>query len=134
MSGPGGAKDEDGFALTEVLVAFAILALVTIGLMRAFAGSTGSLAAVARTEARMDLAARILEERRAADPLAPGRLAGEADGLVWWSLAEPVAGVGSPPAPGAPRLFRVTVGAGPKGGEPPSALLRTLVLQRGPDA
>ncbi len=131
MSPP--SDTQDGFALAEVLVAFALLALVTVGLMRAHAGSTGSLAAVARAEARLDLAARILEERRAAAPLVPGRLVGESDGLVWWSLAEPVAGAGTQRPPGAPGLFRVTVGAGPKGGEPPAPLLRTLVLAKAPD-
>lgn len=128
------ADGEEGFALAEVLVAFAILALVMLGLMRAFAGTTESLATVARADARLDLASRILEERRADDPLRPGRLAGDDAGLTWWSLVEPVEGVGTPAPVEARRLFRVSVGVGPPGVPPSEPILRTLVLARGPDA
>ena len=123
---------EDGFALAEVLVAFAILALVTLAMMRAFAGSTASVTAVARSDARLDLAERILERARAAPWLPPARRQGVEDGLAWWSLVEPVEGAGLPPPDGAKRLVRVTVGVGPKRAPATAPLLGTLVLTGAP--
>ncbi|KQT69879.1 MULTISPECIES: prepilin-type N-terminal cleavage/methylation domain-containing protein [unclassified Aureimonas] len=126
MSGP---SDEEGFALAEVLVAFAILALVMLAMMRAFAGTTATLRATAAGEARLELAERIVAERRAEPGLSPGRREGVEEGLAWTSVVEPVDG--AEPRPGFPRLLRLVVAVGRSAGEPAQPVLATLVLAGG---
>ncbi|WP_019996592.1 PulJ/GspJ family protein [Aureimonas ureilytica] len=128
-----GESAEEGFTLAEVLVAFAILALVTLAMMRAFSGTSLALSRSAGHEARMDLAARIIETERARDPMEPGRREGRENGLDWWALTEPVESAGLAPPAGTPRLFRLSVGVDPHGAKPASALLSTLILARGSD-
>lgn len=129
---------EEGFALAEILVAFAILALVCLAMLRAFAGSVETLQAVSAGEARMDLAERLLARSRATLHLAPGRQEGVADGLRWWTAVEALENERSPsPADGTPRLMRLRIGVGPlapDGAPPPASLLTTLVFITPPDA
>ncbi|MET0258541.1 MAG: hypothetical protein ABW179_08160 [Methylobacterium sp.] len=129
---------EEGFALAEVLVGFAILALVCLAMLRAFGGSVETLQAVAEGEARMDLAERLLATSRATPHLAPGRREGVADGLRWWTAVEAIEDAPAlPRPPGVPRLMRLRIGVGPsvpEGAPPPAALLTTLVFVAPPDA
>ena len=131
-------KDETagdaGFALAEALLAFAILSLITLAMMRAFSGTTLAWGASAAHEARLDIAARLMEEARAADPAIPGRREGAEGRWVWWTELAQVSSAGLPPPPGAARLFRFSVGVGPKGERhAPPPLLSTLILARDGD-
>ena len=129
----GDRDGEAGFALAEALVAFAILSLITLAMIRAFSGTTLAWNASAAHEARLDIAARLMEEARAGDPAQPGRREGVEGRWVWWTELMPVEGAGLAPPPGAARLFRFSAGVGLKGERAPPALLTTLILARGPD-
>lgn len=122
---------EEGFALAEVLVAFAILALVMLAMMRAFAGTTATLRATAASETRLELAERIVAERRAEPGLSPGRREGVEEGLAWLSSVEAVET--AEPPPGFPRLLRLVVSVGRGAGAPAEPVLTTLVLAGGTD-
>ena len=127
MNARAGAAEE-GFALTEVLVGFAILALVSIAMLRAFGGTTQTLRAVSIGEARLDLAERLLAERRAERVPDAGRREGVEDGLSWSTSLEAI------PEPderrAAESLFRLVVAVGRPGDEAPTPVLTTLVLGR----
>ncbi|MBB4000651.1 prepilin-type N-terminal cleavage/methylation domain-containing protein [Aureimonas pseudogalii] len=130
-SGDGG---QDGFALAEVLVAFAILALVSIAMIRAFAGTTQTFGATAAREAELSLAQHVLEGARAESSASAGRQEGESGDLTWWRKTTPADGAGLAPPPRTPRLFRVEVGVSRKGetkSRPP--LLTSFILARSAD-
>jgi len=79
-------RDEGGFALLEVLIAFAILAVAMAAALQAF---TGGIEATRRTEAESAAlaAARSLMERIGPElPLAPGLTEGGESGGVLWSV------------------------------------------------
>ena len=87
-------RDERGFTLLEVLVAFAILAVAMIAALQAF---TGGIEATRRSEAEgfALAAARSLLDRVGPElPLAPGLTEGKGSGGVLWSVQ--IARRGSP--------------------------------------
>ncbi|WAJ27832.1 type IV pilus modification PilV family protein [Antarcticirhabdus aurantiaca] len=131
--GPEADDGEAGFALVEVLVAFAILALVSLAMLRAFADTTGMIAQGAGREARLDLARSLLEEFRARGALDAGLTRGEAEGIAWAVEVGAVAGAGVPTPEGAARLLRLAVAVAPapdRPADPAAPLLVTLVLAR----
>ncbi|KQT50846.1 hypothetical protein ASG43_06180 [Aureimonas sp. Leaf454] len=125
---------EAGFVLVEALVAFAILALVSIAMLRAFAGTMDVVEVVDAHFRRLALAQDLVESVRARAIVAPGREQGVSDGIAWHIEIAEVRRAGPPAEPGSPRPFRLSVfvveAPGTSKGRRPD--LSTLVLARAP--
>ena len=76
-----------GFSLLEVLVAFAILALVGTALFRLFSGGLGNAAAADDYSRAVLVAESVLAEAASAQPLREGTAQGTADdGHIEWTV------------------------------------------------
>ncbi len=122
-----------GFSLLEVLVAFAILALVGTALFRLFSGGLGNAAAADDYSRAVLVAESVLAEAASAQPLREGTAQGTADDgrIEWTAQVAPYSPPGVNPDTErgsdtiALRLFRVSVDVAfpaPSGGK------RTLTL------
>ena len=129
----GTFTDRGGFTLLEVLVAFAILALVGTALFRLFSGGLANAAAADDYSRAVLVAESVLTEAASAQPLREGATQGTADGgqIEWTAQIAPYtpAGVNPDTERGSDtmpiRLFRVSVDVAfpaPTGGK------RTLTL------
>lgn len=128
-----GAGDEAGFVLVDVLVAFAVLSLVLVAMLRAFSGTTGIVVAVAAREARFELAEELLATYRSRSVLNAGIERGTSDGVSWWVDIAEVPSAGLPRSAGTARPLRLSIGVDPtalpgQDTRQPPALLTSLVL------
>jgi len=116
-----------GFSLLEVLVAFAILALVGTALFRLFSGGLGNAAAADEYSRAVLVAESVLAETASVQPLREATTQGTADDgrIEWTAQVAPYAapGVSQDQERGSEalplRLFRVSVDVafpGPSGG------------------
>lgn len=134
MSGPGEPEEgggEAGFALAEILVAFAILALSTLAMMRAVAGAADVVASADAGARRAAVAQDVAAAFRARPLLAPGRYDGLRDDLAWSVEAAEVARwrEAAPDGGARPLRLAVFVSARPRDPLPaPDPVLVTLVL------
>jgi general secretion pathway protein I len=79
-----GAEPARGFTLIEVLVAFAVAALLLVPLLRIFSGGIGGLRRADRAAGAALWAESVLEARDGEAPLAPGAEDGDLpDGYHW---------------------------------------------------
>ena len=110
-------RDDRGFSLLEVLVAFVILALVATALFRLFGGALSNAAAASEWSRALLVAESRLTQAAAAQPLREGSEQGsESDGRIRWQTT--VAAYEPPNASeelarvtdaSATRLYRVSV-------------------------
>ncbi len=93
-----------GFTLIEVLVAFAIAALLLVPLLRLFSGGTTALTRSERAATAALWAETVLDARTGETPLAPGSEEGELPGGYHWrrTVALYSDAAMSPPQPAAP--------------------------------
>ena len=121
------SRDQAGFSLLEVLVAFAILALVGTALFRLFSGGLGNAAAADEYSRAVLVAESVLAETASVQPLREATTQGTADDgrIEWTAQVAPYAapGVSQDQERGSEalplRLFRVSVDVafpGPSGG------------------
>lgn len=131
-------REESGFSLLEVLVAFVILSLVATALFRLFSGALGNASAADDYSRAVLVAESVLAEAAAAAPLVEGTSTGSADdGRIAWTARTSTY---SPPGVSpdleraaetmAVRLFRITAEvtfAAPSGGQRTFALATTRI-------
>lgn len=134
-------RDQEGFSLLEVLVAFVILSLVATALFRLFSGALGNASAADEYSRAVLVAESVLAEAAATVPLVEATGTGSADdGRIAWTTrvaAYSPAGV-SPDLERAAetmptRLYRITsevTFAAPSGGQRTFALATTRIGSR----
>lgn len=79
-------QNEDGFTLVEVLVAFAVLSLVLVGLYEAMAGAYRGQARIKAYEQALDFARTHLETIGIEEPLQIGKTTGRYSDRFGWRL------------------------------------------------
>ena len=100
---------EEGMMLTEVLVALAILSLLSIAMFRVFSETAQVIARVEASRQRLEIAENLLARLNQGAMSSAGALAGETNGMPWRVDRVPV----NSPAPsgGATALsVRILVG------------------------
>lgn len=131
-------REESGFSLLEVLVAFVILSLVATALFRLFSGALGNASASDDYSRAVLVAESVLAEAAAVAPLVEATKSGSADdGRISWATHTSTY---SPPGVSpdleraaetmAVRLFRITAEvtfAAPSGGKRTYALATTRI-------
>jgi type II secretory pathway pseudopilin PulG len=76
-------EGEEGMMLTEVLVALAILSLLSIAMFRVFSETAQVVARVEASRQRLDLAENLLARLNDGAIPSTGGLSGETDGKLW---------------------------------------------------
>jgi type II secretory pathway component PulJ len=114
---------EEGMMLTEVLVALAILSLVSLAMFRVFSGTSEAIRVQRDMAARVDLAQDLLARTAQSGMARPGVATGEANGLKW--RIELRAVDVDPVAPNQPAALAVRISVGDLGGPP---LLSSAVI------
>ncbi|SIQ86858.1 hypothetical protein SAMN05880582_104132 [Rhizobium sp. RU20A] len=124
------AKDadggEDGMMLTEVLVALAIVSLLSIAMFRVFATTADTVRRVEQSRRNLDIAEDILSRLTRQPDARAGRTSGSMEGIVWQVDLRPLTGTARGAHPRAlvarirvdnlaapPLLTSVIVGAAP---------------------
>lgn len=83
------SDSEDGMMLTEVLVALAILSLLSISMFRVFAQTSSAVSRVEEARRRLEIAQNLLVTARS-QPLAGASMLGESEGVRWRMDFRPV--------------------------------------------
>ncbi len=104
-----GCDGEEGMMLTEVLVALAILSLLSIGMFRVFATTAETVRRVEESRRNHDTAEDILTRLVRTPDAKAGRTSGTTNGLAWQVDLSPVAGTPLGSGPQA-LVARVRVG------------------------
>lgn len=76
------SDSEDGMMLTEVLVALAILSLLSISMFRVFAQTSSAVSRVEETRQRLEIARNLLVTAQSQPVTGPSML-GESEGVRW---------------------------------------------------
>lgn len=123
---------DSGFTLTEVLVAFIIVALSLTVMLPIIADNVGQGSRAQRTRLAVQVAESKLAQVGILLPLRPGRTRGEEAGFRWEIRIGPAVPVRSPD-PVQLAMYDVTASVGWGDAEtPPTVTLRTLRLGRPP--